>query len=128
MNKYLSIFSILVLSLTTFNNCTSRTYNFLKQGEFADTTFFEEVDFQFIKRSETIEKALENYQFYKKSTNNDRVNTIKLFVPIIIESFQNVKLNQRQCLLMMTTQYSRIAVEDVISGWDSCTDSDLNAV
>lgn len=57
------------------------------------------VDIDFIKRSETIDKAIENNQFYAKSTAASIATTIDNLVPQIVAFFNEAKEIYRQYLL-----------------------------
>lgn len=48
-------------------------------------------NFNFISRSETIEKALENHQYYSKSTADTIAQTIESIIPEIIVFYQHAK-------------------------------------
>ena len=79
----------------------------LSQKDFSRGTipkFFNDVkekstDFKFISRAETIQKAIENHQYYTKSTKPEIAQTIENIVPDITAYFINAKVVYRQFLL-----------------------------
>ena len=58
-----------------------------------------EFNFDFIKRSEAIEKAIENHQYYTKKTTQEKIELIEGVVPQIIACFQKTKKLFQQFLL-----------------------------
>ncbi|MDA9339455.1 UvrD-helicase domain-containing protein [Polaribacter sp.] len=58
-----------------------------------------EFNFDFIKRSETIEKAIENHQYYTKTARQEKIEQIEGVVPQIVISFQKTKELFQQFLL-----------------------------
>ena len=65
---------------------------------FADVSL-KSVDFNFLSRAATIEKAIDNHQYYAKSTPNNIAQTIENIVPEIIEFYQKAKVVYSQFLL-----------------------------
>ena len=61
------------------------------------------VNFDFLKRSETIEKAIDNHQYYPKKTTDIVAETIEGIVPEIIELFKQAKSIYNQYLLNKLT-------------------------
>ncbi len=57
------------------------------------------VNFKFLERSETIEKAIVNHQYYSKSTTNEIASTIENIVPEIINLFEKSKVIYSQFLM-----------------------------
>ena len=58
-----------------------------------------EFNFDFIKRSETIEKAIENHQYYTKTSTQEKIALIEGVVPQIVICFQKTKEIFQQFLL-----------------------------
>ena len=58
-----------------------------------------EFNFEFIKRSEAIEKAIDNDQYYTKKTTQEKIALIEGVVPQIVTSFQKTKELFKQFLL-----------------------------
>ncbi len=58
-----------------------------------------EFNFEFIKRSEVIEKAIDNDQYYTKKTTQEKIALIEGVVPQIVTSFQKTKELFKQFLL-----------------------------
>ncbi|NVJ89842.1 MAG: UvrD-helicase domain-containing protein [Flavobacteriaceae bacterium] len=56
-------------------------------------------DFNYTTRSQTIEKAIENHQYYKKTTPENIAKTIESIVPAIINAFQKCKVIYGKYLL-----------------------------
>ncbi len=58
-----------------------------------------EFNFEFIKRSEVIEKAIDNDQYYTKKTTQEKIALIEGVVPQIVTSFEKTKELFKQFLL-----------------------------
>jgi len=58
-----------------------------------------EFNFEFIKRSEVIEKAIDNNQYYTKKTTQEKIALIEGVVPQIVTSFEKTKELFKQFLL-----------------------------
>jgi len=58
-----------------------------------------EFNFEFIKRSEVIEKAIDNNQYYTKKTTQEKIALIEGVVPQIVTSFEKTKELFKQYLL-----------------------------
>ena len=58
-----------------------------------------EFNFEFIKRSEVIEKAIDNDQYYTKKTTQEKIALIEGVVPQIVTSFEKTKELFKQYLL-----------------------------
>jgi len=56
-------------------------------------------NFDFIKRSEVIEKAIDNHQYYTKKTTQEKIALIEEVVPQIVASFEKTKELFKQFLL-----------------------------
>lgn len=79
------------LQFTDFNRSTiPKFFNDIKNKGF---------DFTFLTRSETINKAIENHQYYTKSTSQEIATTIDGLVPQIIDSYEKSKAIFGQYLL-----------------------------
>ncbi|MDA9277404.1 UvrD-helicase domain-containing protein [Polaribacter sp.] len=65
---------------------------------FADVSQ-KEFNFEFIKRSEAIEKAIDNNQYYTKKITQEKIALIEGVVPQIVTSFQKTKELFKQFLL-----------------------------
>ncbi|PQJ80448.1 UvrD-helicase domain-containing protein [Polaribacter porphyrae] len=87
------------LSLLNDNNLEFSDFNRSTIPKFFVDVQNKGVDFSFISRSETIEKAIENHQYYTKSTTDAIAQTIESIVPQIIEHYQQVKQFYSQFLL-----------------------------
>ena len=66
------------------------------------------VDFNFLSRSETIEKAIANHQYYAKSITDTIASTIESIVPLIIEFYQQTKAIYGQFLM------NKLALKNII--------------
>ena len=66
------------------------------------------VNIDFLKRSETIEKAIENHQYYSKSTPDSVASSIENIVPEIINLYQKAKEVYSQFLM------NKLALKNII--------------
>lgn len=67
--------------------------------KFFDDIKEKSVNFSFLTRAETIEKAIDNHQYYSKSTTDTIAQDIESIVPQIITHFNTAKEIHRQFLL-----------------------------
>ncbi|APZ45270.1 DNA helicase UvrD [Polaribacter reichenbachii] len=74
---------------------------------FADVSL-KSVDFNFLSRAETIEKAIENHQYYAKSTSDVIASTIENIVPEIIGFYNQAKEIYSQFLM------NKLALKNII--------------
>lgn len=74
---------------------------------FADLSLVS-VKIDFLKRSETIEKAIENNQYYSKSTSTSVASSIENIVPEIISYYQKAKVIFNQFLM------NKLALKNII--------------
>jgi ATP-dependent exoDNAse (exonuclease V) beta subunit len=65
-------------------------------------------DFSFLTRSETIQKAIDNHQYYSKSTSDGIAQSIEGIVPQIIEYFEKSKAIYSQFLM------NKLALKNII--------------
>ncbi|CAA0218676.1 UvrD-helicase domain-containing protein [Tenacibaculum maritimum] len=67
-----------------------------------------EAKFDFLKRSETIDKAIENHQFYTKSAKEGVKISIENILPVLVECFNESKIVYGELLL------NRLALKSII--------------
>ncbi|CAA0261542.1 Probable ATP-dependent DNA helicase, UvrD/REP family [Tenacibaculum maritimum] len=67
-----------------------------------------EAKFDFLKRSEAIDKAIENHQFYTKSAKEDVKISIENILPVLVECFNESKIVYGELLL------NRLALKSII--------------
>ena len=79
------------LKILEENNLEFNDFNRGSIPKFFSDIATKSFDFSFTTRSETIAKAIESHQYYKKATTNDVASTIENIVPVIIDSFQKSK-------------------------------------
>jgi ATP-dependent exoDNAse (exonuclease V) beta subunit len=87
--------------LSVFSNAGLETKDFTRGTvpKFFTDIAQKEFNFDFIKRSETIEKAIENHEYYTKKTTQDKIALIEGVVPQIAACFQKTKELFQQFLL-----------------------------
>jgi ATP-dependent exoDNAse (exonuclease V) beta subunit len=88
-----------VLSVISKAGLETKDFNRGSVPKFFIDVVQKKFNFDFIKRSETIEKAIQNHQYYTKTAAQDKIDAIESIVPKIGSCFHETKQLYQQFLL-----------------------------
>ena len=96
------------LELIENNNLVHKDFMRATIPKFFNDLSVKSVNIDFLKRSETIEKAIDNHQYYAKSTSDSIASIIENIVPEIIGFYQQAKEFYSQFLM------NKLALKNII--------------